>query len=308
MSDLCERAVAYLSSGTPAGSFAIVRDVLGIAQANRHTADRIAVALLAADPRFRRTTDGRWILVTAVAASPALDTCRFAVVDVETTGTRARRGDRIIEIAVVGPPRGTLKDFLGPSGPSVAAPGSAEPQVLFQSLVNPGFPISPFVGGLTGITDRMLRDAPTFDAVVDGLLDALRDTVFVAHNARFDWAFVSAEVERARGLLLQGPRVCTMRLARRLLPELPRRNLDTVAWHFGIEIEGRHRAVGDAIAAARVLHRLVGLARERGAVTLADLEQVRNAECGVRNTPGGVEARTTSPGDSAFRTPHSERS
>jgi DNA polymerase-3 subunit epsilon len=235
-----------------------VRDVLGIAQANRHTADRIATALLAPDPRFTRTTDGRWTLVAAVAASPALDACRFAVVDVETTGTRARRGDRIIEIAVVGPPRG-------------GAPGSAEPQVLFHTLVNPGMPIPPFVGTLTGITESMLREAPPFDAVVDAVLDALRGCVFVAHNARFDWAFVSAEVERARGLLLQGPRLCTMRLARRLLPDLTRRNLDTVSYHFGITIEGRHRAVGDAVAAAKCLHRLVGLARERGATTLDDL-------------------------------------
>ena len=247
-----------MEGGGPAASLAIVRDVLGIAQANRHNADRIATALLASDPRFTRTTDGRWTLVTtAVVSSPALDGCRFAVVDVETTGTRARRGDRIIEIAVVSP-RGS-------------APGLAEPEVLFHRLVNPGIPVPPFVGSLTGITDGMLREAPSFDAVVDGLLDALRDTVFVAHNARFDWAFVSAEVERARGLLLQGPRVCTMRLARRLLPDLPRRNLDTVSYHFGITIEGRHRAVGDAVAAARVLHRLLGLAKERGAVTLADL-------------------------------------
>jgi DNA polymerase-3 subunit epsilon len=225
-----------------------VRDVLGIAQANRHTADRIATALLAPDPRFTRTTDGRWTLVAAVAASPALDACRFAVVDVETTGTRARRGDRIIEIAVV-----------------------IEGQVAFHSLVNPGIPIPPFVASLTGITAAMLQQAPSFDAVVDAVLDALRGCVFVAHNARFDWAFVSAEVERARGLLLQGPRLCTMRLARRLLPDLPRRNLDTVSDHFGITIEGRHRAVGDAVAAAKCLHRLVGLARERGATTLDDL-------------------------------------
>jgi DNA polymerase-3 subunit epsilon len=202
-------------------------------------------------------------LVAPLAASPALDTCRFAVVDVETTGTRARRGDRIIEIAVVGLPRGTLKDFV--------APGFPEPQVLFHSLVNPGIPIPPFVGSLTGITATMLEQSPPFDVVVDGLLDALRGTVFVAHNARFDWAFVSAEVERARSLLLQGPRVCTMRLARRLLPDLPRRNLDTVSYHFGITIEGRHRAVGDAVAAAKCLHRLVGIAKEQGAMTLADL-------------------------------------
>ncbi len=243
--------MAYLAGGAgPAASLAIVRDVLGLARANRHMAERIAAALLEPDARFARTSDGRWILAGAPIAppSPALDACRFAVVDVETTGTRARHGDRIIEIAVV-----------------------IEGEVAFQSLVNPGVPIPPFVATLTGISDALLQAAPPFDAVVDGLLDALRDTVFVAHNARFDWAFVSAEVERARGLVLEGPRVCTLRLARRLLPDLPRRNLDTVADHFGVTIEGRHRAVGDAVAAERVLANLVGLAKEQGAVTLADL-------------------------------------
>jgi DNA polymerase-3 subunit epsilon len=95
--------------------------------------------------------------------------------------------------------------------------------------------------------------------------------VFVAHNARFDWAFVSTEIERARGLLLQGPRVCTVRLARKLLPDLPRRNLDTVSYHFGIEIEGRHRAAPDAVAAAKCLARLLKLAQGNGAVCLADV-------------------------------------
>jgi DNA polymerase-3 subunit epsilon len=248
-----------------------VRDVLGIAQANRHTADRIAVALLAPDSRFARTTDGRWTLVTTAAASPALDTCRFAVVDVETTGTRARRGDRIIEIAAV-----------------------IEGQVAFHTLVNPGIPIPPFVATLTGISDAQLREAPSFDAVVDGLLDALRDTVFVAHNARFDWAFVTAEVERARGLVLHGPRVCTLRLARRLLPDLPRRNLDTVADHFGITIEGRHRAVGDAVAAARVLEKLVGIAKENGAVTLGDLLGIGYRVPGAGSAP--PDTRYPTPG------------
>jgi DNA polymerase-3 subunit epsilon len=128
---------------------------------------------------------------------------------------------------------------------------------------------------------------------VDGLLDALRDTVFVAHNARFDWAFVTAEVERARGLVLHGPRVCTLRLARRLLPDLPRRNLDTVADHFGITIEGRHRAVGDAVAAARVLEKLVGIAKENGAVTLGDLPGI-----GYR-----VPSAGSAPPDTRYPTP-----
>ena len=224
--------------------------MLGIAQANRHTADRIAQTLLAADPRFGRTTDGRWALASQPATeSPALDACRFAVVDVETTGVRAFRGDRIIEIAVV----------------------MLDGSVAFHSLVNPGIPVPMFVQGLTGIAPQMLRGAPPFDAIVDDLLHVFSGCVFVAHNARFDWAFVSTEIERARGLLLQGPRVCTVRLARRLLPDLPRRNLDAVSYHFGIEIEGRHRATGDAVAAAKCLGRLLRLAQGNGAVCLADL-------------------------------------
>ncbi|MFN2570679.1 MAG: PolC-type DNA polymerase III [Gemmatimonadales bacterium] len=253
-SSLTARAVSFLESG-PAGSLAIVRDVLGIVRANRHTADRIAATLLAPDPRFRRTDDGRWTLaVRAPEASPALDACRYAVVDVETTGVRAFSGDRIMEIAVV----------------------RLDGTIAFHSLVNPGIPIPQFVASLTGIDAAVVRKAPPFEDIVDDLLAALEGCVFVAHNARFDWAFVSTEIERARGLLLQGPRVCTVRLARRLLPDLPRRNLDWVSGYFGIEIEGRHRAVGDAVAAAKCLGRMLRMARDDGATCLADLENVRH--------------------------------
>ena len=279
-SSLSTRALAFLESG-PAASLTIVRDVLGIAQANRHTADRIAAALLAVDPRFGRTADGRWMLAALRDAppppSPALDACRFAVVDVETTGCRAYKGDRIIEIAVA-----TLE--------------AGDARVVFHALVNPGIPIPAFVASLTGINATMVQDAPAFDAIADGLLDALTGTVFVAHNARFDWAFVSAEVRRARGLVLQGPRVCTVRLARRLLPDLPRRNLDAVSYHFGIKIEGRHRAVGDAVAAARVLHRLVRMAKELGAVTLADLAPPIHPGASPRGQPSS-SAPAAAPAD-----------
>ena len=134
-SSLTSRALSFLQSG-PAASFAIVRDVLGIAQANRHTADRIAAALLAPDPRFGRTTDGRWTLATQPdTASPVLEACRWAVVDVETTGVRAFSGDRIMEIAVV----------------------MLDGTVAFHSLVNPGIPIPQFVAGLTGIDAKLVR-------------------------------------------------------------------------------------------------------------------------------------------------------
>lgn len=249
------RAAAYLEAG-PASSVALVRDVLGLGATPRAMAARIAQALVGTDPRVAQTPDGRWTLAgnTSDAASPDLDACRFAVVDVETTGASVRAGGRIVEIAVV-----TLDGI--------------EPRVAFQSLVNPGVPISPFAAKLTGISDAAVRAAPRFEEIADALLASLAGAVFVAHSVRFDWGFVAAELERARGLLLQGPRICTVRLARRFLPPLDRRNLDSVAEFLGITIEGRHRATGDAVATARILGRVLGIARERGAVTLADLVQ-----------------------------------
>jgi DNA polymerase III subunit epsilon len=252
-SSLVNRAAAYLEAG-PASSVALVRDVLGLGATPRALAARIAHALVGDDPRVVETPEGRWTLAGAVgdAASPTLEACRFAVVDVETTGTSVRSGGRIVEIAVV------------------ALDGN-EPRVAFHSLVNPGVPLSPFVTRLTGISDALVRGAPQFEEIADALLASLAGSVFVAHSVRFDWGFVAAELERTRGLLLQGPRICTVRLARRLLPPLDRRNLDSVANFFGITIEGRHRATGDAVATARILGRMLAIARERGALTVADL-------------------------------------
>ncbi len=248
--------MAYLESG-PADGWTLARDVLGLARAPRALADRVTAVLLEADPRVTRTADGRWALAPEVE-TPALDACRFAVVDVETTGSSLRHGDRIIEIAV-------------------ATVAGGEVRLGFQSLVNPEIPIAPFVTCLTGITAELLRRAPRFHAIADDVLASLQGAVFVAHNVRFDWAFLAAELQRARALRLEGPRLCTVRLARRLLPLLERRDLDTVARHLGVAIAGRHRAGGDALAAARILMVLLDRARERGAARLADLGRVKGA-------------------------------
>jgi DNA polymerase III subunit epsilon len=258
-SSLVNRAAAYLEAG-PASSVALVRDVLGLGATPRALAARIAHALVGDDPRVAQTPEGRWALAETAndAANPTLDACRFAVVDVETTGTSVRAGGRIVEIAVV------------------VLEGN-EPRVAFQSLVNPGVPLSPFVSRLTGISDAAVRGAPRFEEIADAVLASLAGTVFVAHSVRFDWGFVAAELERTRGLVLQGPRICTVRLARRFLPPLDRRNLDSVAQFLGITIEGRHRATGDAVATARILGHMLGVAHDRGARTLQDLVQLRPA-------------------------------
>jgi DNA polymerase-3 subunit epsilon len=252
-SSLAGRAAAYLAAG-PASSAALVRDVLGLRGTRPGLAERIARTLVQDDPRVTALPDGRWTRAERPDGplSAALDGCRFAVVDVETTGMRARGGDRIVEVAVV-------------------AIDGGETRVAFHSLVNPGVRLSPFVTRLTGITDAQVTGAPRFQEIADAVLASLAGAVFVAHNARFDWGFVAAELDRARGLALGGPRLCTVRLARRLLPPFGSRNLDNVARYLGVAIDGRHRATGDAMATARILSLLLAVARDRGARTIADL-------------------------------------
>jgi len=180
----------------------------------------------------------------------AFSNCRFVVVDVETTGSSAVGGDRVTEVAAVVVEEGRIED-------------------AFQSLVNPERTIPAFITGLTGITNAMVAGAPAFRDVAGDLAHVLDARTFVAHNAVFDWGFLTMEFARAdRPGTLVGPPLCTVRLARRVLAHLPRRNLDAVAWHYGVEIEGRHRALGDARATAHVLLGLLRDAELRGVDSL----------------------------------------
>ncbi|HEX9633845.1 MAG TPA: 3'-5' exonuclease [Gemmatimonadales bacterium] len=269
---LLERALRLLAAG-PANGPVIAREVLGMPRAPALVADRLAVALLGADPRVRRDHLGQWVLAQRSEASTTLADTVFAVVDVETTGSRPTHGDRITEIAVV-----------------LVTPGGRIETVL-ETLVNPERPIPSAVTRVTQITNAMVQDQPVFGEVADELLGALGGRVFVAHNVQFDWRFLEAEVRRARDLRLDGPRLCTVKLARRLIPGLKHRGLDSVSRYFGVEIEGRHRAGGDARATARILTRLLDLGTEQGAVTLDDLTRV-DARVRARKTagPGWMEA------------------
>lgn len=267
---LVERALALMLQG-PLDADRIAAEILSLAGAPRAVAERLAVALFSADPRVRQLEDGRWALVAEAQGSPLLEECGFAVVDVETTGMRASGPDRITDIAVV-VVHGTRRELV------------------YETLVNPGVPIPLRIQGLTGITDRMVAAAPTFEQVADEVLAALAGRIFVAHNARFDWGFVSAEVRRARSLGLTASQLCTVRLARRLLPQLESRSLDSLSHHFGLENQARHRAAGDALVTAVVLERLLQLAREAGARTLADLEVMTRTKKGRQELGDGPTA------------------
>ncbi|MDB4876205.1 MAG: polymerase epsilon subunit [Gemmatimonadetes bacterium] len=260
---LTDRAADYLAAG-PADPQALISHVCQLPGAPLNVAEHMAAALFAGHRKFARDTDGRWRLRESMPSAPTwpvapavagLHQEPFIVVDVETTGTSPHHGDRVTEVAAVRVCNG-------------------EATLVFDSLINPERSIPPAIIAITNITWEMVKDAPKFSEVCDQLLGVLEGHVFVAHNASFDWRFISAEVERATRRPLEGRTLCTVRLARKLLPQLRRRNLDSVTRHYGIDIGARHRAGGDAFATAQVLLRLLDAARDRECNTLDDVERL----------------------------------
>lgn len=234
--------------------------------------------------------------MTSSATPLALDHCRFAVVDVETTGSSAERSGRILEIAVAILEAGTI-------------------HLAYEAVLDPGTRIPAWVTSLTGITEAQVMGRPRFAAVAAEFLHALEDGVFVAHNARFDWRFLAAECAAAGVPPPRGAPLCTVRLTRRLVPELRRRGLDHVAAFFAVDNPARHRAFGDALATAHVLRALLRRAAERGIGTLEQLiefndrprhKTTRNAERGTEmEGRSGLDVPVAVP-SSPIRVPRSD--
>lgn len=164
----------------------------------------------------------------------------FCVVDLETTGGSARSGAAITEIGAVKVRAG---EVLGE----------------FQTLVNPGLPVPPFITVLTGITDQMVAPAPPLGSALAAFLEFARDSVLVAHNAPFDVGFLRAGADE-HGYAWPPFRVLdTVRLARRVLTrdDAPNCKLATLAHLFRSGVTPEHRALGDARATVDVLHGLL---------------------------------------------------
>ena len=145
----------------------------------------------------------------------------------------------------------------------------------FETLVNPRTPLPPAVQALTGIGQRELRGAPPAELAVRRFLDFAGNAVLVAHNARFDMAFLDREVMRLSGRRVAAPVVDTVWLARRLLAGRIRRvGLAPLSHLLGTSVQPCHRALPDAQATAEILVQLLGLAQERGARTVADVVEL----------------------------------
>jgi DNA polymerase III subunit epsilon len=258
------KAAAFLAAG-PAPATALLAHTCGMPNLPGVVAEHMAAALFAGHPEFARdAVTGLWKRVRVrstlpVAGSSALCDLPYAVVDVEATGGRPERGrqgpDRVIELAIV-----TVKD------------GGV--QDVYETLINPQRPIPPFVSRLTGIWAETVREAPVFADVAPDVAQRLAGHVFVAHNMNFDWRFMSAEIARAGGGRMRAPRLCTVRLAKRLLPHLRRRSLDHVAHHYDVEITARHRAAGDAVATARCFIQMLRDADKQGCTTWGDVQSM----------------------------------
>jgi DNA polymerase III subunit epsilon len=227
------------------------RCLFALRQAPAGLARSLLEDIVAGDSRLA-WRGGRVSLASEPGEEVPLESARFVVVDLETTGLRPGQS-RICEIGAV------RVDGLVSAG-------------TFETLVDPGEPLPRLVASLTGIADADLAEAPGPAEAVRRFLAFAGDSVLVAHNARFDLAFLDREVERLTGRRVAAPVVDTVGLARRLLAgRVSRASLASLSHFFGTSVRPCHRALPDAQATAEVLIALLGLAQERGAETIADL-------------------------------------
>jgi DNA polymerase-3 subunit epsilon len=160
----------------------------------------------------------------------------YAIIDIETTGGNPKR-DKITEIAVI------LHD-----GCRIVRE--------YSTLVNPECRIPHHISALTGITNEMVADAPRFFEIARELVELTSDAVFVAHNVSFDYGFVRSEFQRL-GYDFKREQLCTVKLSRKIIPGHRSYSLGMLCQDLNININGRHRAGGDAAATAVLFDLLI---------------------------------------------------
>lgn len=150
---------------------------------------------------------------------------KYSFVDIETTGSHSRY-DRIIEIGILRVEEDKLVK-------------------TYNQLINPQTYLSPFISQMTGINPVELETAPPFENIKEEILEVLDDTVFVAHNVRFDYGFIKNEFKRF-GIEYTAKQLCTVKLSRKLFPQYKRHSLDSLIERFNFVTKNRHRAFDDA--------------------------------------------------------------
>lgn len=174
----------------------------------------------------------------------------FIIFDIETTGL-SNKLDRITEIGAVRIRDGRIIDE-------------------YNQLINPQMPIPDKITQLTGITNEMVANAPTIEAVLPDFIKFIGDAPLVAHNASFDIGFIRENVRKI-GHSIKNSVLDTLQLARVLLPKLKRHKLDVVAKELGVKLDNHHRAVDDALCLANIFIKMIDMMKEKEIYTFEDI-------------------------------------
>ncbi|MBC7898503.1 MAG: 3'-5' exoribonuclease [Saprospiraceae bacterium] len=235
---LINETITFLKSiGGSASAVRVVDYVMKIRKPEPNLARLLVSDLTDRDPRLM-LTDNTVEFIGLNHEAIELQKTGFVVFDLETTGSKAPPC-RITEIGAYRVRNGKVEEE-------------------FHTLVNPEMPIPPFIRSLTGISDDMVSGAPKFAEVAAGFMDFIGDSVLVAHNARFDMGFLNHEIGRVyEDYRVGNPSLCTVQLARKLLPNIENHKLNTVANYFSIELLNHHRATDDARATAHIFVNLL---------------------------------------------------
>lgn len=243
------------SSGGRASAVEIVDVVMRIRNPETNLAKMLVSDLVETDPRLQ-LNDETVEFIPLETDSRRLFETDFVVFDLETTGAKCPPC-RVTEIGAYRIERGKI---VGE----------------FQTLLNPEALIPPFITQLTGISDAMVRNAPKFAEVASDFLNFIGDACLVAHNAHFDLRFLNHEIGRIHsGYRVANPHLCTVQLSRKLLPDIENHRLHTVAEHYSIYIENRHRAADDAHATAKIFVNLLNKLDGLGVNDLAAAKKIK---------------------------------
>lgn len=188
-------------------------------------------------------------------AKTQIDDLVFCVVDVETTGMNSKY-NRVMDIGIVKVKSGEILDE-------------------WEALIDPQQEVPFWITHYTKLTDAHVFGKPKFNELAHKINFILNDSIFVGHNAGFDYSFLSNEMHRA-GIEFVLPKLCTVMLGRKLLPQLANAHLDAISDFYNISISARHRALPDAQATAEILINFINIAKEKyNAKTYFDLENLQ---------------------------------
>ncbi len=220
----------------------VVKRALRLSGKSPEFSPAICDAILSRNHVFRRI-DGHWYIDSILECDKPFSECEFTVLDFEATGGKPP-DDRITEVAMFRVKKGQVLEE-------------------YSTLVNPGRKIPPYVVKLIGITNKMVKGYPQIEDVLPKILEFMRGSYLVVHNASGDLPFLDEACLSVYGGVIGVIVFDTQHLTQQFLPELGGLGLERIANHFEIEVTDRHRAAGDALTTFRILEKFIETAGDR---------------------------------------------